>query len=350
MTTQSTYLDLKRFLTNYLSNSNTELKNIDKSQLYVRQFRNEQFDKFTLKDSRTLHMSVLLYRFKDELDVGEIFWKITRTMILSVLTNNPNTNDTIKIYLNHFELWKKNDLSKLIFEIATIYYNMLEIKISYKNLLCENENNNSLCENENNNSLCENVVENPIKSDHLELIDKTLQNIEDQCIKVGILDQMLNVVENITNEKTKIITNIVINAFWDKIEEDILSNSYETVLLNLIELKNNMKLILPQCEKTKQNYLLDECFDIEYFKQLMDHKIFDKTNVLNLLNIVCSFLKQWDSADANKLYDDEQKKITILIENMSYHESFRTVLEQCTELVNDFLLRKELWNKLLELK
>ena len=81
-----TYPHLKKFITVYLSNPNTELKNLEKSQKYIREFRNKSFDNFNLEKSRILQLSVLLYRFKEELEVGEMFWKITRTMILAILT------------------------------------------------------------------------------------------------------------------------------------------------------------------------------------------------------------------------------------------------------------------------
>jgi hypothetical protein len=32
--------------------------------------------------------------------------------------------------LEHFEIWKKDDINKLIFEIAAVYYNIIEIKKS----------------------------------------------------------------------------------------------------------------------------------------------------------------------------------------------------------------------------
>ena len=104
------YPELKKFITLYLTN-NDDLKDLTKSQIYMKQFRNKPFDNFSIKDSRTLYMSVLIYRFKNELDVDEIFWKITRMMIFSILSNATAsiTITNINNYLKHFELWKKND-------------------------------------------------------------------------------------------------------------------------------------------------------------------------------------------------------------------------------------------------
>lgn len=341
MVTQSMCPELKKYITIYLSDSNVELKDLTKSQIYVKQYRNKQFDDFTLKDSRVLHMSVLLYRFKDELDVGEIFWKITRTMILAVLTNDNNARQTIVNYLSHFEIWKNNDLDKLIFEIATVYYNILEMKTSIEINIEENT--------QTINQTNESINESTEPKQNLFYLNQTLQNIEEQCSKINILEKMLNATKAIIDAKTEVVGSIVIKAYWDKIEEDIQNHSYTTILSNLSELKNSMTQILPKSEQKKTNYLLNECFDISYIKQLMNHKVFDKSNVNGLLNVVIMFLKEWDSAGARQLYDDEQIKIMNMIDNMPYHKAFRTVLEYTTEMVSNFILRKEAWNKLLNI-
>jgi hypothetical protein len=337
------YPELKKFITIYLSN-NDELKDLTKSQLYLKQFRNKCFDIFNIKDSRTLHMSVLIYRFKNELEIDEIFWKITRTMILSILTNNQMAKTNIDNYLKHFELWKKNDQEKLIFDIASVYYNILETKTSI-----ENENKiylNQLKYIESNTESNSKKNQNPYL-DSLKYLDQTLQNIEDQCSKINILEQMLIHVRQIIDAKSEIITNIVTKAYWDKIEEDIKNKYYNVVLENLSELKSNMKKILPKSQYDKPHYLLDECFDIHFFKQLLTHNVFDLKNVTGLLTVVILFLKEWDSVNAQKLYDSEQLKILNAIKDKEFHQSFRIVLEYTTELVSNFIARKEAWKNLL---
>lgn len=313
-----TYPDLKRFITVYLSNPDTELKNLEKSQQYIKEFRNKSFDNFDLKKSRILHLSVLLYKFKEELEVGEMFWKITRTMILAVLTNSLDIESTITDYLKYFEIWKNNDLDKLVLEVASVYFNILEIKRSF-------------------DSNDENLIH----------IDKTLDNIISQCEKINIKDKVLKATNDIEIAKLKLITPIITKAYWDKIENDISENNFELVISNLIELKRNMKQILPRSELNKSNYLLDDCLDINYYKQMMSYKVFDKTNIRSLFTIVIIFLKEWDSAEFVKLYDSTQIKIMELIETESFPKAFRIVLEYITDLVSNFILRKEVWTKLL---
>ena len=359
MAIQSICPELKKYITLYLSDSNPEFKDLTKSQIYIKQYRNRQFDNFSLKDSRILHMSTLLYRFKDDLDVGEIFWKITRAMILSVLTNDQITKQSITNYLKHFEVWKNDDLEKLIFEIATVYYNILEIKTSIEMNMETNNNNitefdSATYSKTESNSATYSKTEfdsatysKTEPNTNLFYLNQTLQNIEEQCTKINIFEKVLNATKAIIDAKTEVVGSIVIKAYWDKIEEDIQNHFYDVVFANLTELKNNMKQVLPKSEYNKTNYLLDECFDIFYFKQLIEHKVFDKSNVLNLLNIIILFLKEWDSPGARQLYDDEQIKIINMIDNMQYQKAFRTVLEYGAELVSNFLLRKEAWSKLL---
>jgi hypothetical protein len=315
-------LEFKKFVTIYLSNNN-DLKDLNKSQLYLKQYRNKQVNGFNIKDSRTLYMSVLLYRFKTELDVGEIFWKITRIMILSILTNNQTIDLNIKNYLDHFEIWKKNDIDKLIIDIASVYFNVLETKLSI--------------ENDKTNTDKTNIVQ----------LDNILKNIEEQCIKINILEQVLCTTHSIIDSKNKHIMNIVTKAYWDKIEEDIENHNYTIIIANLEELKNNMKQILPKTEINNLNYLLDECFDISYFKEMMTNNVFDKSNISNLLNIIMVFLKEWDSLDVKEIYDTEYNRLNDLINNSEYHTGFRILLENCSELVSNLLMKKEAWIQLL---
>lgn len=320
-------LEFKKFVTIYLSNNN-DLKDLNKSQLYLKQYRNKQVNGFNIKDSRTLYMSVLLYRFKTELDVGEIFWKITRIMILSILTNNQTIDLNIKNYLDHFEIWKKNDIDKLIIDIASVYFNILETKLSI-----ENDNTNT----DKTNTDKTNIVQ----------LDNILKNIEEQCIKINILEQVLRTTHSIIDSKNKQIINIVTKAYWDKIEEDIKNHNYTIIIANLEELKNNMKQILPKTEQNNLNYLVDECFDISYFTEMMTNNVFDKSNISNLLNIIMVFLKEWDSLDVKEIYDTEYNRLNDLINNSEYHTGFRILLENCSELVSNLLMKKEAWIQLL---
>ena len=370
------YPELKKFITLYLTN-NDDLKDLTKSQIYMKQFRNKPFDNFSIKDSRTLYMSVLIYRFKNELDVDEIFWKITRMMIFSILSNATAsiTITNINNYLKHFELWKKNDQEKLISDIASVYYNILETKTSIENekkLLCQAKEKNlhrqatdeatdeiideatdEIIDEATDEAIDETTDEtnyetnNDLYNESLKHLNQTLENIRNQCSKINILEQMLSYVKNIIDAKTEIVTNIITKAYWDKIEEDIKNKLNDSVLENLSELKLNMKKILPKSQYGKPNYLLDECFDIHFFKQLLSHNVFDQTNINSLLTITISFLKEWDSKDAQKLYDSEQLKVIEAIKDKEFHQSFRIVLEYITELVSNFIARKEAWEKLL---
>ena len=327
MTIHFTYPHLKKFITIYLSNPDSELKKLEKSQKYIREFRNKSFDNFNLEKSRILQLSVLLYRFKEELEVGEMFWKITRTMILAILTNSPNTESAIDNYLKYFDLWKINDLDKLVVEVASVYFNITETKKAFGT---DNSDNS-------NNSNNEEIIH----------IDKTLENITTQCEKLNIMNKVSEAVNEIEMAKANLIVPIVIKAYWDKIEDDIKNDNYETIISNLIELKQNMKLILPKSEFNKPNYLLDECIDIDFFKQMMTHKVFDKTNIRSLLTIVIIFLKEWDSAEFVQLYDSKQIEIMELIETETFPRAFRIVLEYITDLVSNFILRIGAWKKLL---
>jgi hypothetical protein len=338
---EQTHIELKKFITIYLSDPNPELKDLTKSQLHLTKFRNTLVDNFNLQKSRVLHMSVILYRFKQELEVGELFWKTVRTMILAVLTNSDKKELSIVEYFKHFELWKNDDVNKLIFETASIYYNILEIK---KTLIAESQ-----AQAQSQSPAPAPAPAQDITNEEIAHIDNTLNLIKTKSMKINIFDKVLEVVDEMINAKTELIKSIVVKAYWDKIEEDIENKQYQIVLDNIDELKKQMKSILPKSQLNKPNYILDECMDVQYFKQLFTHNVFDESNVIGILNIIIVFLKEWDSMEYIKLHDEKHLNIIKLIESKSLSKSLRIVLEYCTEMVNDFILRKELWTKILNL-
>ena len=229
---------------------------------------------------------------------------------------------------------KKNDLNKLILDVSSIYYNLIEIKNSI------NTNITNLDSESNQNIISE---WNP----HLLA---TINHIETYCNKINILNDVKKNVDIFNESKAEIINIIMTKAYWDKIEDDIINSNYEFVYNNLEELKLNLRSILPNSTKSissYNHYLLDECFDIQFYKQQIKHNVFTKDNVIKFLNIIILFLKEWDSAEAKSIYDTEYNNILIQIQNENYSKTFRIVLEHSTNLVNNLILRKKVWNEIL---
>ena len=83
-------IDLKNIFTLFLNDS--VINTLEKGQLFLKQYRNVKCNNYTLSESRILLMSLLLYRFKEEMETGPLFINDVRSVILAVLRNDDNKN------------------------------------------------------------------------------------------------------------------------------------------------------------------------------------------------------------------------------------------------------------------
>jgi hypothetical protein len=300
------------------------LDTLEKAQDYLKPYRNTKFSPYSLAESRILSMSLLLYRYKDEMATGPIFIDLVRNMILAVLRNDQNKNILITQYLAEFEVWKSNDLDNLVAEIAGIYYNLLETKKSI-------------------------MINKNTASEWIPHIDAFSKKIEERCIFLNILDKVKSIINNIENQKSEIVFSMLNKVYWDRIEEDLHKNDLALFYRNMVELKNNVISLLPKSDKNALKTLHDY-FDLDYIKQLIEHNIYTKENLISLFNYLMATMQKWDSLEFVKIYDNEKNAVLELIETLDLNKSIRICMERVCILTENFKNRKLLWEKILNNK
>jgi len=103
---------------------------ISDAQTVLKEYRNVVIGDFNLKDSRRIWMSLMLYKFKQEMDVSEDLWTQSRQLVISLLRSDLNLRLVISKYLNTFNLWQNEDLKDTVTQIGGNYYNLIQIKNS----------------------------------------------------------------------------------------------------------------------------------------------------------------------------------------------------------------------------
>lgn len=293
---------------------------IEDGQQMLKDFRNTQINPFDLKDSRCIWMSLLLYKFKKEMDVSDSLWGKCRQVVLSVLRHDLNLNFVIMDYLKEFKNWQNDDLANLVMQIGGNYYNLIQIKNSIEN------------------------TENEETINHwMPHYQSLIQKIRSYCKSIGILEKIDDFVFAFEQQKYDFVKEIMNKAYWDKIEEDIENNNLDIIYSNFSELKTVLLDIIP---KTIDTHYLNEYFDIDYIKHLVDNKIFDKEYLLKLFIFVIGILKEWDSNVFKTKYDDEIKQIYLFDESLN--KMIRHVLQKLMILSIDLKNRKTLWNIILK--
>ena len=299
------------------------VKTTKEARQFLKGVRNTSIADYSLTHSRCIWMTLMLYKCKKEMDINDTIWGKSRNVILTILQNSAETDSIIDDYLNYFNEWKTNDYQKFVVDIASCYYNILQIKKSIEN--SGTESNKTLWE--------------PY---YTELIEK----IRKSCSQIGCLHALDQIVASMDEHTYNAIAQIMNRAYWDKIEEDIANDNLDIVFLNMAELKLFLDEILPASVERTQ---LDEYIDIEFMKSRVKNGVFDRDYLMNLFTFVMNILAEWDALHFRERY--EMEKTVILHKantDVSFSKLIRLVLEKSFYYTIDLKNRKEIWNKLLE--
>jgi hypothetical protein len=290
-------------------------------QKYLKSVRNTQISTYSLKDSRCIWMSLLIYKFKNEMDANDIIWGKSRNLILSILKRDEHIISIINDFLQYFNEWKANDYQQFVADIASCYYNILQIKKSI-----ENTNNQD--------------TQNEWEPHYNELIHK----IRLYCSKIGCLNALDQFIITIEEHKYNAVAEILSLAYWDKIEEDIQAGNLDVVFLNMSELKTFLDEILPNSVNRQK---LNDFVDIDYMKLRVKNGVFDRDFLINIFSFIMDLLTEWDALHYRERYIKE-KTIIINMEDVSFSKLIRLVLEKSFYYTIDLKNRKAIWKKIVE--
>lgn len=304
--------------------SEHNLKTLEEAQTKLIEHRNKLIGEYSLVESRSLWASLLIYRFKSDMEASDELWNSARSFILSVLKKDNEVSQNAEAYLNDFSHWKKHDYMNFVAEIASLYYNVVQIRLGIENKEGED-------------------ASGEWKADYNNLIDK----IHDACNKLGCLKQLHEVVHTMEEKKHSLVAEIMNRAYWDKMEEDIGNSEFEIVYRNLEEIKTLMKDMIPK-SKEKEIKELDEYIDVDFVKHKVEHGGFDQEYLLNLFTWIINFLREWDASHFQKNYSEEILNVRKqLSESNSFPNQIRIVFEKSMTLVLNLKSRKGLWEKIL---
>jgi len=304
------------------------VKTLNDGQKYLKTVRNNTIGTYSLKDSRCIWMSLMIYKFKNEMDANDMIWGKCRSVILAILKRDNPINNIIDDYLTNFNQWKANDYEQFVTDIACFYYNILQIKKSIE------------LQTQNTNNIIEQTTRNEWEPHYEQLIEK----IRISCSKIGCLSMLDTILIQMEEHKFNAVAEIMSRAYWDKIENDIAAGDYEVIYSNLFELKTFLNEILP--ENSPKNKI-DEFLDISYIKQRVKHNIFDRDYLLSLMTFIMDLLYEWDALHFRERYTNEKKYFNELCD-VSLSKLIRLVLEKSFLYTTDLKNRKGIWNKILD--
>ena len=298
------------------------VKNLGDGQKYLKTVRNTVIGNYSLKDSRCIWMSLMIYKFKKDMDANDIIWDKSRSVILSVLRQDERLGKVIEDYLTYFNEWKSDDYQQFVTDIASFYYNILQIK----------------------NSIESNTQDQTTINEWKPHYDTLIENVRSSCSKIGCLNAIDGILITMERHKYNAVSQIMTLVYWDKIEKDIEGGNYEVIYLNLAELKTFLDEIVP---KNVNHASINDIIDIDYIKKRVKNGVFDREYLLSLMTFIIDLLYEWDALHFRDRYTEEKRTFNSL-ENVSLPRLIRLVLEKCFFYTIDLKNRKGIWNKLLE--
>ncbi len=296
------------------------IKSFHDGQQYLKQLRNTPVSYYSLKDSRCIWMTLIIYKFKNELEANDFIWGKSRSVILAILRQDCGLHETVQEYLLAFNEWKANDFQQFVLDIASFYYNILQIKQSIEN--------------------------HSVKETRDEWVPHymgLLEKVRASCSKIGCLAMLDAVIDQMNTHKSNIVSEVLNRAYWDKMEEEIRANNCELIFLNMNELKTFLYEILPKNASRKE---IDDFIDVDFLKQRVQKDVFDRTYLLNMFDFIMGFLTEWDALHYRDRY--LQEKIKIHEMDVPMPTLIRIILEKCFFYITDLKNRKGIWNKILE--
>ena len=241
---------------------------------------------------------------------------------LNILLNNMNNENlrkwikSLNQYSNVFLLFMYEDKIKKVNEISLKWMELNKVldEISNSSKYNEEDKNNII------NTLKDELIINEM------IIKQLIPNFE-----IKNLDH-LKYISNVSE-------TIVYNCFWNIVEEKIKSNEYDIVLNLFNDIK---KEILNITSSTNIINDINMIIDIEYIKQMLDHKCFNLPDIINVTNNTIYIIKKLASINHSKIIDEKWKIIINNINNTNistFHEIgkiiFKFILTEIDQIKKD---------------
>jgi len=287
--------------------SNLAIKTLEDGKQAILPFRNVSIPGYSSSQSRQLWYSLLLYKFKDEQDVPELLWTMSREFILKSLREE-DTKDMSELYFEQFEEWKEKDYQSFILEVTHFYFQLIEIKDAIE----QTKNEETL------------VIWRPLYG----LITK----VRNAAKKLNFLNVLDNHVAELILQRERIVYSILQKAYWDIFEEELKK---DTVMLisTLHELNQLLK-------EVHHSITIHEFYPIE--KVVLLTKEQDPFQHFLPLGIyLLDVLKAWDSSEQEMFYENAKNEMERL--KGEWTHTLRCIMETIFILGTQLKTKKGLW-------
>lgn len=316
-----TPLEIRRVMTTFLTDP--AYGTVESAKNYLIPLRRAAMDGYTLIESRCLWFSLLIYKFRSDINIPDELWAAAKAFILGSLRQDPDLGSCARRYLERFDVWKQEDRKSFANDVIGYYLEVLQLKQTIE----ETKDEATIAE---------------WKDSYQSLICK----IREAASRMGFLADLDARVAEVHQARHSLVETMMKRAYWDMIENDIREEKYTSVLCQLFELKDLVKGIIP----SRFHADLQEKFDVEYIQEKLESRALDPGYLVQLCRWIMDSMKEWDSASARPLYDREIHTWERAIGTLEWPRFLRFSLELCTLLALDAKTRVDVWHSVLRPK
>jgi hypothetical protein len=259
----------------------------DEAILFLNENKNYILDSYSNIQTKKILYALIIYKFNNITQCTEYLKKLARNIILYSLDTSKYPKNILDkeiiLYLKEFELWKKNDLDKLFFELA----NSIIILEEMKNNLIKNNNKTH------------------VDNEWIDNINNLLHKLNTYGMSLNstlFLQRLDELRLNIFELKEKIAKNIVEDIYWKTFLENIKNNDYNLLYNNFEEIRNLLNEI-------NKDILNDDIIDIVFLKQLIQNNCFTTEYLLGYINFIIDNLLKYGIPIYDNIINDSRKEI-----------------------------------------
>jgi len=278
--------------------------------------RNTRIAHYDLAKSREIWMALMIYKFKKEMDATEAVYEAARLVVLGMLRRDDDLKQNIDTYLVEFKKFKESDYVGFVGEVASFYYNLLQIKASI-----------------------EKTEHRVTMSEWAPHYDELINKIRTKCDKLGCLHALDEFVKTMELKKYDAVSSVMERVFWDRFREELDGGNNELLYANLEELRNYMT------EISDTNELKEE-LDLDYIRQRVKHDVADNQYWLELYRFILGFLESNDAPAFGERYAMAHLEKTDIAEKPR-NELITHILEKAFFYTVDLKSRMGIWRNVL---
>ena len=118
-------------------------------------------------------------------------------------------------------------------------------------------------------------------------------------------------------------------AYWGKLEREILSKDYDNTLIILDEISERICMFVPNRHDLHKE--IDAAIDIDLIKQMLKHDAVDFTIIYKLIHFIITQLKQFDSIEDEPYYEiwREQVERRLKVDVPEMHKILPKFFKEC---------------------